>query len=440
MARDAAALDAATLRDRMAEGALSALEVAEAHVARIEAGEPELRAWAWFDADHVRRQAEALDRARKAGRAIGPLHGMPVGLKDVIDTARIPTENGALADRGRVPARDAALVAQLKAAGALILGKTATTELAFMAPAATRNPRDADRTPGGSSAGSAAAVAAGMTPFAVGTQTAGSVIRPASFCGTVGFKPTFGAISTEGVLRQSPSLDTVGVLARTPRDAAMLADAMWAPERDDAPLPPPGLLRTVEAGAPLPPVFAVLEPPGWDRAAPGTVAAMAELADALGEQAFPVRLPALFDGAERERRRVNVAEMARCFHAYAARGGLSDAVAAAIEEGNAVLARDYIAALDWPGVLYAALSEILARCDAILLPAAPGPAPGRETTGDSIFNGLWTFAGTPAVTVPILEVDGLPLGVQLIGPRDGDARLLRTAQWLFDWVGEGETA
>ena len=432
MAPDAAT-DAVALRDRMASGAVSAASVAEAQIARIEAAEPEIGAFAWFDAEHVRRQAEALDRARKAGRPIGPLHGLPVALKDVIDTARIPTENGAAADRGRVPTRDAALVTQLRAAGALLLGKTVTTPLAFMEPAATRNPRDPDRTPGGSSAGSAAAVAAGMAPLAVGTQTAGSVIRPASYCGTVGFKPTFGAISTRGVLRQAPSLDTVGVFARSPRDAALLADALFAPERDGVPMPPPALLRTVEATA-LPPVLAVLRPPGWERASDGVGAALSELREALGHQAFAFELPPLFAAAEAERRRVNLAEMARCYHGYAARGGLPDAVAAAIEEGTAVLARDYIAALDWPGVLNDALDEVWARCDAILLPAATGPAPGRETTGDPVFNGLWTFCGTPAVTVPILEVEGMPLGVQLVGPRGGDARLLRTAQWLFDWI------
>ena len=436
MAADPAALDAVALRNRIAEGAVTVAAVAEIYIARIEAREPDIGAWAWFDADHVRRQAAALDARRKSGRGIGALHGLPVGLKDIIDTARIPTENGAVADKGRVPRMDAAPVERLKAAGALILGKTVTTELAFLAPSATRNPHDADRTPGGSSAGSAAAVAAGMAPLCVGTQTAGSVIRPASFCGVTGFKPTFGSIARRGVLAQSPSLDTVGVFARTPRDAALLADAMFAAEEGGVPLPPPGLLTTVDAGAPLPPVLAVLRPPGWERAAPGTDAALSELTEALGEQVFEVSLPKPFYEAESVRRRINLAEMARCFHHYAAQGGLSDAVRDAIAEGEAILARDYIAALDWPGVLNAALDEVFARCDAILLPAAPGPAPGRETTGDSVFNGLWTLCGTPAVTVPILEVDGLPLGVQLIGPRGGDARLLRTAQWLWDWTGK----
>ncbi len=433
--------DAVALRDALAKGETSVVDVAAVYMARIAAVEPEIGAFAWYDPEHIRRQAEAMDGMRRAGRAIGPLHGVPVALKDVIDTARIPTENGTLVDAGRVPSLDAALVTRLKSAGALILGKTVTTELAFMAPSSTRNPHDKGRTPGGSSAGSAAAVASGMAPLAVGTQTGGSVIRPASFCGTTGFKPTFGAISTQGVLPQSPSLDTVGVFARSPREAAMLCDVLFAPEQGGVPAPAPGLLRTVNRGAPLPPVFALLRMPGSERAAPQTLAAIDQLGKALGEQAFEITLPELFAKAETERRRINLAEMARCYHAYGARGGLSETLKAAIDEGNTILARDYIAALDWPKLLNVMLDEVFQRCDAILCPSALGPAPSMETTGDPVFNGLWTLCGTPVVTVPILEVDGMPLGVQLIGPRGGDARLLRTAQWLYDWIDTaGETA
>ncbi|MCL3883921.1 amidase [Marivita sp. GX14005] len=437
---DAPAADAVALRDRVARGEISAADVAEAQIARIEEADGDIGAFCWFDADYVRRQAQMLDKQRRAGRPIGPLHGLPVALKDVIDTARIPTENGTAVDAGRVPSEDAELVRQLRAAGALILGKTVTAELAFMTPGKTRNPHNLDCTPGGSSSGSAAAVAAGMAPLAVGTQTGGSVIRPAAFCGVTGFKPTFDAISRRGVLAQSPSLDTVGVFSATPREAALLCETLFAPERAGVPMPPPHLLKTVDAGAPLPPVFAVLRPPAWDRAAPETKDALAELTEALGEQAFEFTLPALFDEAADIRYRINIAEMARCFHRYDGRRGIGDAVREAMAEGKQVLAGDYIAALDWPDVLNAALDEVFSRCDAILCPAALGPAPGLETTGDSIFNGLWTLCRTPAVTVPILEADGLPLGAQLVGPRGGDARLLRSAQWLYDWTqSAGET-
>jgi len=434
-------LPAAVLRDRLASGALSAIDLVEACITRIEAREPEVQAWAWFDADHARRQARALDAHRATGRAIGPLHGLPVGLKDIIDTTRMPTGNGISVDADCIPMRDAYVAERLKAAGAIIMGKTVTTELAFMHPGKTRNPHNPDHTPGGSSSGSAAAVADGMIPLAVGTQTGGSVIRPAAFCGVTGFKPTFGAIPRRGVLMQSPTLDTIGVFAADPVSAAMLAEVLFGHDEADPatrPAPHPRLSDAATSEPPLKPVFALVRPPGWDEADQETKDAFAELAEALGEQVFDVELPRAFDNAAPERQRINFAEMSRYYYRYwrDAKEILGQETIAAIEEGNATLARDYLAALDWKPVLSAALGEIFERCDAILCPAAPGPAPeGLGSTGSAIFNGLWTFCGTPAVTLPILtSASGLPMGVQIVGPNGNDARLLRTARWLFDWA------
>ena len=431
-------LGAVELRDRLASGALRAEEVAEAFLAQIAAREPETRAFAHLDEGFVRDQARRLDALRRTGRPVGPLHGLPAGLKDIIDTVGQPTQNGTALDAGRVPTADAALVARLRAAGALVMGKTATTELAYLHPAETRNPAAPGRTPGGSSAGSAAAVAAHMVPFAVGTQTGGSVIRPASFCGCVGFKPSFGMIPRTGVLAQSPSLDTVGVFARSVEDAALLAEALYGFDPGDPatrPLPAPRLLDVASADPPVVPTLAWLRPPGYDeRAEPVLREAMAELVEALGERAFEVELPAPFEEAAAIRERINLAEMAKCYHGYERRGRdlLSPETRDAIDRGKSVLARDYLAALDWPAVLEAGLDEILSRCDAILLPAATGPAPeGYAGTGDPIFNGLWTLCGVPAVTVPLLQTEeGWPMGVQLVGRRGEDARLLRTARWL----------
>jgi aspartyl-tRNA(Asn)/glutamyl-tRNA(Gln) amidotransferase subunit A len=437
-------LSAVELRDRLAKGALRATDLAQACLDQIAAIEPQVEAWAWLDSDHVLDQARALDAHRTSGRAIGPLHGLPVALKDIIDTARIPTANGTVIDAGRVPTADAFVVERLKAAGAIVMGKTVATELAFMHPGKTRNPHNRDHTPGGSSSGSAAAVAAAMVPLAIGTQTGGSVIRPAAYCGVVGFKPTFGAIPRTGILTQSPSLDTVGVFARTLEDAALLAEVLFghhAADRATQPSPTPRLLDTALSAPPVTPTLAFVRPPGWDTADDQTGMAMRELTEALGEQCFEALLPNAFDEADAIRERINYAEMAKYYFPFERRGReqLSEVLQAAMDTGKAILARDYIAALDWPDVLHAGLAEIFDRCDAILAPAAPGPAPaGLSSTGSSIFNGLWTLCGTPAVTVPLLEADsGLPMGVQLIGRRGDDARLLRTARWLAARVASG---
>ena len=437
---DLLALDACTLRERLASGAVRALELAEACIARIEAREAEVQAWAWFDAEFARHQARALDAHRQSGRAVGPLHGLPVALKDIIDTAKIPTENGCPLDQGRVPIKDAAIVERLKAAGAVIMGKTVTTELAFMQAGKTRNPHNQAHTPGGSSSGSAAAVADGMVPLAIGTQTGGSVIRPASFCGVTGFKPSFGTIPRTGVLMQSPTLDTVGVFARTPADAAMFAQVLMGHDAGDAataPAPNPDLHGVATSKPPVKPVFAFVKPPGWDDADPQLHAAVAELIEALGDQVFEVPLPQAFDEAAAIRERINFAEMARYYYRYAKEmDALGPRTQEALTKGNVILARDYLAALDWPDVLYAGLGEIFERCDAILCPAATGPAPeGLEFTGDAIFNGLWTLTGVPAVTVPAFTAgNGLPMGVQMVTSRGNDARLLRTAHWFANWL------
>ncbi|MDO5527918.1 MAG: amidase [Paracoccus sp. (in: a-proteobacteria)] len=427
------------LRDRLASGALRAVEVAGALLRRIAEVEPNVQAWAWLDSDYVMAEAQRLDQLRLSGRPIGPLHGMPVGIKDVIDTRGIPTANGTPLDAGRVPREDAAAVERLRAAGALIMGKTETAELAFLHPPRTRNPANPAHTPGGSSSGSAAAVASGMVPLAVGTQTGGSVIRPAAFCGTVGFKPSFGMISRRGVLSQSPTLDTIGVFARDIEGAALLCDVLFGhdpADRASVMMAPPRLLSTASAPPPVRPMLAMIAPPRMDElASEDTKLALDELVDILGEGAFGAPLPSIFDEAATIRERINYAEMAKNFYSYEKRGRdqLSDELRAAMDEGKAVPARDYLAALDWVDVLYAGLDEILSRCDALLTPAAPGAAPeGLGSTGDSIFNGLWTLLGMPAVTIPVFEASsGLPMGLQLVGRRGDDARLLRTAAWLM---------
>lgn len=438
---DLARLPATELASRIAAGACTSEQVVEACLARIAEVDPQVQAWAFLSPEHALERARAADRYRGTGRPLGPLHGVPVAVKDIIDTRGMPTENGTVLDAGRRPRRDAAVVTRLKAAGAIVLGKAVTTELAYFAPSKTRNPHDPERTPGGSSSGSAAAVASGMAPLAIGTQTNGSVIRPAAFCGVVGYKPSFGLIPRTGILAQSWHLDTVGVFARTLADVALLAECLIGHDDGDAattPTAPFGLPAAVRAEPPLPPLFAFVPSPVWDQAEDDTKEAFAELVDALGEQCDRVDLPAPFAHGHAVHKTLMLAGFSRNLGSYYNRGKdqLSAQMRRAIEEGRTILAHDYLAAVDWIEVLNAGLEEIFQRYDAILTPAAPGEAPrGFETTGNPAFCTLWTLCGTPAVTLPLLQgADGMPMGVQLVGRRGYDARLLRTASWLANFV------
>jgi Asp-tRNA(Asn)/Glu-tRNA(Gln) amidotransferase A subunit family amidase len=257
-----AALTAAEAAAQLAAGRITSEELVAACFTRIEAREAEIQAWAFLDRERALEEARSADAARREGKGVGPLHGVPVGIKDIIDTADMPTEHGCAFFKGRRPYEDAACITLLRRAGAVILGKTVTCELAASTPSRTRNPRNTEHTPGGSSSGSAAAVAAGMVPAALGTQTAGSVIRPAAFCGVVGFKPTFGLIPRFGVLAQAPSLDTVGVFGRSVEDVALVADALQGHDaRDRASLSTsrPRLLATATEDWPLPPLLAFIK-------------------------------------------------------------------------------------------------------------------------------------------------------------------------------------
>ena len=428
---------------RIRRGEISAEALVRACLERIEAVDGEVEAWSHLDPDHALEQARRADAAHQAGIDLGPLHGLPVGVQDIYDTSDMPTENGTPLHAGRRPNRDATAVALLRQAGAIVLGKTVTTELAFYAPGKTRNPHDPARTPGGSSSGSAAAVASGMVPLALGSQTNGSVIRPAAFCGVCGYKPTHGTISRNGVLALSRALDTLGVFARSVADLALVAEPLTVFDDRDPDMRPQGRPRLVEGVAqapPLEPNFAFVKTPAWDRADADTREAFAELVGVLGPRCDEVPLPEVFEGAIGWHRTVMFADFAKSFAALYDRGRdrLSAVMREAIEEGRRCLALDYNRALDWRDVLNNGLNEIFERYDAILTPAAPGEAPlGLEATGSPAFCTLWTFCGTPAVTVPLLRgSNGLPMGVQLVGRRGDDARLLRTARWLTEAVGD----
>jgi Asp-tRNA(Asn)/Glu-tRNA(Gln) amidotransferase A subunit family amidase len=442
---DLAALTARDAAGRIARGEITSVTLVEACLARIAEREDTVKAWEHLDREYALRQANAADARRGADPSTGPLHGVPVGIKDIIDTRDMPTANGTPAHAGRQPGDDAALVSALRDAGAVIMGKTVTTELAVQHPGKTHNPHDPDHTPGGSSSGSAAAVADCMIPLAVGTQTGGSVIRPASFCGVYGFKPSHGMISRTGVLMQSPPLDTVGVFGRSIEDVALIGDCLTAYDPRDTWMRQRSRTRFLDVArqdTPVEPVFAFVKSPPWDEYADGvTKEAFSELADALGERCDEVELPSVFAEGYDMQKVLQTADIAKFYgpiHAKAP-GVLSDSLVGKIEDGRKITAVDYNRALDIREALNAGLEEIFERYDAIITPASAGPAPkGLKTTGNPIFNCLWTYLGVPCVTAPLLEDEnGLPLGVQLVSARYDDGRVLRNARWLVEHLAAG---
>lgn len=423
------------------DGLFSSEDLVQACINQIEVKEPEVQAWAFFDAEHALAQAKQADGNRAAGMPLGPLHGVPVGIKDIIDTGDMPTEDGTPLHAGRNPWHDAKVVDLLRRAGAIIMGKTVTTEMATYTPGKTRNPHNPAHTPGGSSSGSAAAVATGMVPLALGTQTNGSLIRPASYCGVFGFKPTRGLISRQGILRQSERLDQVGGFARTIEDVALLGEVLAAYDADE-----PGMLpradipmsRVCSEEPPFAPKLALIKTPWWNQLDEDTREGFGELVehlrDSVGEFALPDSAAAVLDWHQS----IMEADLAANYETEYERGAdkLSAPLREQLARGSAVTAVDYLRALARIPVVTDALDEIFDRYDAIITPAASGAAPvGLASTGNPMYCTLWTFCGMPAISLPILQSgDGMPVGVQLVGRVGDDARLLRTARWLVDAV------
>ncbi|UUX49349.1 amidase [Nisaea acidiphila] len=419
----------------LAAGEASAEELMLSCLDRVAERDETVRAWAFLDPELALANARAADASRAAGYTLGPLHGVPVGIKDVIETADMPTENGSDLFRGQRTGRDADCVARLRNAGAVIMGKTVTTELANQTPSKTRNPHNPEHSPGGSSAGSGAAVGDFQVPLALGTQTGGSVIRPGSFNGIHAMKPSLGLIPREGVLMQSHTLDTVGVYGRSVEDLALIADSMAAFDATDAfsfggRRSSLGADMALETPAPR---FAFLETPAWPQADDGAQKAIEGVVDGLGAGCVRESLPSPFDRILDFHAAVMAAEMVPYY------GGMIDAspekasemIKARLAEARKVAAGDYVEAVLARGPINDSLSLLLDRYDAVLCLPATGPAPhGFATTGSAIFNGLWTYLGVPCVTLPRLSVEGLPLGVQLVGKPGEDGKLLRVARWL----------
>jgi Asp-tRNA(Asn)/Glu-tRNA(Gln) amidotransferase A subunit family amidase len=421
MPSDPHQFSAAEAARRIASGELKSETLVRSCLERIKAREPAVEAWAFLDPELALTQARALDRATPRG----PLHGVPVGIKDIIDTADMPSEYGSPIYRGHRPTADAACVALLRRAGCVILGKTVTTEFAHNHPGKTRNPHNPAHTPGGSSSGSAAAVADFMVPLAFGTQTGGSVIRPAAFCGVVGMKPSFNSINRAGLKMAAESLDTIGLFARTAEDAALalhVTSGRPVPEFGQAPgrKPRVGLCRTQR----------------WNDAAAPARAAVERAAERLAQAGAEVRdfdLPEgcgrLFDDHAKIMNYESARALAWEFEHHPEK--ISDDLRPRIEAGLKETRADYDAARELARDCRRQLAGRMRECDFLVAPSAPGEAPVTlKSTGSSLFNRLWTLLGVPCVTLPAgAGPQGLPLGVQLVGAFDGDTGLLAWSHW-----------
>src|SRR5919204_1078203 len=441
MAGKLAKLTASGAPAAIARGAISAEDYPRACLECIEARDGEIKAFAHLDRDHALAQARKLDERRIEGHPLGPMHGIPVAIKDIIDTGDNPPDLGSPIAAGRRTRHDATVVAKLRAAGAVIIGKTVTTEFAYYHPGPTRNPHDHGRTPGGSSSGSAAAVAAQMVPLALGSQTNGSVIRPAAFCGVFAIKPTHGLVSRAGVLPLSRKLDHIGVFARSLPDLALILEVIAGhdpADPDSEPFAAPDFRALQREPPPLPPRFAFVRTPVWDKADAQTKAAFEELAAALGPSIESVDLPQIWTEAWEIHRTIMATDMAHNLAPFVARDEPSEALRKLFAHGRGVAAVDYLGALAKVPRYAASVAEIFDTYDAILTPATPGVAPkGLGSTGDPAFCTLWTLTGLPALSLPLFTSEGgLPLGAQLVGPLGRDGRLLRTATALIEALAE----
>jgi Asp-tRNA(Asn)/Glu-tRNA(Gln) amidotransferase A subunit family amidase len=423
-------LNATVAARKLATREISAVSLLEDCLAHIAEREPEVHAWTTVDGDAAVRRARELDSHASAGL----LHGLPIAVKDLFDTFDMPTCYGSPIYANHRPPWDAACVALARAAGAIVVGKTVTTEFATFHPGPTCNPRNLQHTPGGSSSGSAAAVADYQVPLAFGTQTAGSIVRPAAFCGVVGYKPTFGMVSRVGVKMTSDTLDTVGVFARSVPDTALFVAALTGrrellSDGSASDIPRIGLCRTHE----------------WNRAQPDTVAVFEDAGKRLraaGASVRDVTLPPPFAGMVEAQTAIMVFEVAKSLshENLAHRKELSADMTRMIDAGLAVSPQQYDAARSLTRACRALLPEIFKASDVLIAPSTVGEAPpGIRATGDPLFNRMWTLLHVPVVHLPVaLGSHGLPVGVSVVGSVGADRATLRAAEWIHAQLGGSE--
>jgi Asp-tRNA(Asn)/Glu-tRNA(Gln) amidotransferase A subunit family amidase len=422
---------------KIGSGDISSVDVCKAYLERIKKYEKDVKAWSFLDKKNLLEKAEEADEYRKSGKPLGPLHGLPVAIKDIIATYDMPTECGSVLRKGISGAADAEVVNLTKAAGAIIMGKTVTTEFAYFDPGKTTNPHDYTRTPGGSSSGSAAAVAAHMVPLAIGTQTNGSIIRPASYCGVVGYKPSFGLISRTGILKQSLKLDQVGVFGKTVEDVALLAKALIKKDildDDTIHYAADEMLAVCKKGPIFEPKFIFYKTPSWKKISKESQKAFEFLLKEFKNNIEVFDEPSYFKDIPKYHQIIHETDMANSFQDFykKSKKKMGKKLVEAIERGLKYSAKEYVDAVDFMKQSYKSYSEVFEDYYGVITPASTGVAnKGLLSTGSPELSTIWTYMGLPTISLPLLSGENnLPLGVQLVGDKLDDLRFLASANWL----------
>ena len=435
---------AAEMVQSIKKGEITSEELVKKYIEQIKKKEKDVGAWKFFDEELAINQAKEKDLLHQSGKH-GDLHGIPIGIKDIFDTEDMPTTDGTEIHKKNPSLNDCTVVSKLKQAGAVIMGKTVTCELAYYSPGKTKNPHDLNRTPGGSSSGSAAAVASHMVPLAVGSQTNGSVIRPASYCGVVGYKPTKGLISRHLVLQVSRKLDQVGVFSNSVEDAALISEQLIGYDKQDPDTslnPKPKLLNACKQKPPMEPVLAYINLPFMNEleedAKEGFEEIKDEIKNELKSKVDEVELPEGFKGIPEWHKIIMESDMATSFSKEykSFKNKLSNKIVEAIERGQKYTSVEYNDALSKIDAANTYFKQFFHDYDAILTPSATGEAPkGLEFTGNPIFCTIWTYCGMPSISLPLLQgKNSLPVGVQLVSSLFDDERLFRNASWLVSKI------
>ena len=416
---------------------ITSVEVCEQYIQRINKFDKDVKAWAHFDKKVLLEKASEADEHRRSGKPVGPLHGVPVAVKDIFGTVDMPTECGTVIRKGKSYSQNAEVVDLLHAAGAIVMGKTTTSELAYLGPPKTTNPHDYSRTPGGSSSGSAAAVASFMAPVSLGSQTGGSVIRPASYCGVVGYKPSYGLISRNGVLRTSYNLDHIGVFGRTVEDVALLAKVLIKKDSYDKATihySSEFMLDECKKGPMFDPKFIFYKTDSWKKVDKKSREAFEYFIKSFKKNIEVFDTPSYFKDIDKYHRIIHETDLANNFQVYykKSKSKLSKEMQAAISKGMKHSAKEYLDAVDFMDRSYESYKEVFEDYHGVLSPCSTGVADkGLKSTGSADFNRVWSYMHTPAISLPLLQGENnLPLGVQLVGDRYDDNRFLGVANWL----------